>query len=614
VIVGGVLVESCETRDEIPQIYNINAGKNRQPTQDEVDFLRKHRLTLKMGLRDTQDRKKETRDRLEMAWLKLKALGTGVPSPVFQTWLDRATSPLTASPAPLGSPKVLRTIAAKNRHSGSQHSISSPDSQLHAKYVQFLGFVSTLFVHQSTLRRYESNYALLKEELKLVESLLDPLHGVPSEILEEIFLCAVEGSEMERRKASVERGYHPKTKAWPAPFALSAVCRDWRVLVCSNSRLWKYLVLDVKDKDENYSTTFPRTHERIRQHIKFSHNLPLDITIIGWGEGLRESIIPIISPLLQEGILARKLDTGVGRVELVTGGMNDREAKYTEILENLPPAQHLALVRVWPANTEIRVPASFCAQLRRIEAYDAVFRLERPCPSTTEAALFKMDGVRVRTVLDQTPNLERLTIYELKYADSGRYAPLPIETMTGLHTLALRVTEVKTYLACFRLAPAIQLPALRKLILINMPDTNFSDDWSEFIGTNGQKVDEVEIRAIVQQAGRQGVTPAYLAHICKLPALTSLHLVSDCARLVLSAMALQPISRGTQRAPVLSKVTRIRVSDCTLPKRALQTYGWSSLNPSAPWVWKRANAKDIEITLERVHVEEIQVHERRFTN
>jgi len=88
----------------LAKLYNINTGKTRQPTQDEVNFLRKHLLTLKMGLRDTQARMKETRDRLEMALLKLIALGTDVPSPVFQTWLDRTTSLLVASPAPSGSP------------------------------------------------------------------------------------------------------------------------------------------------------------------------------------------------------------------------------------------------------------------------------------------------------------------------------------------------------------------------------------------------------------------------------------------------------------------------------------------------------------------------------
>lgn len=602
-----MLVQSCEIRDEIPQIYNINAGKNRQPTLDEVIFLREHLITLKDGLRDTQDRMKKTKDRLEMAWINLNILSTDIPGPVFQSWLERATSPLTTSPIPSVSPKLYRVVAAVKRRSGSQP-IGSPDAQLHAKYVQFLGFISTLYVHQSTLRRYESNYALLKEELKLVKSLLDPVHGVPSEILEEIFLFVVEGTEMDRRKASVERGDHPTAKAWPAPFALSAVCRYWKELVCSRPRLWKYLVLDVRDKDEYYSTTPPRIHERIRQHLKFSHNLALDITIIGWGDYLRESIIPMIQPLLQQGCLARKLDTGVERVELVTGGMNDREAKYTEILEHLPPAQHLALVRVWQANTEIRVPPSFCARLRRIEAYDAVFRLEEPCPFVTEAALFKTDRVRIRTVLDQTPNLERLTIDGFKYADLGYYSPLP---MTKLHTIALRVTDL--YLRRVSLAPAIRLPALRKIVLINMPDMILSDDWGEFVGAEGQKVDEVEVRAIVPEAGRQGKQPAYLAHLCKLPALTSLHLAGDCARLILAAMAFQPISRSTQKAPI-SEVTRLRVSDCTLPKRMLQMYGWSSLNPSAPFIWRRGNAKAIEVTLERVHIEEIHVFERRFTN
>ena len=104
----------------LAKLYNINTGKTRQPTQDEVNFLHKHLLTLKMGLRDTQARMKETRDRLEMALLKLIALGTDVPSPVFQTWLDRTTSLLVASPAPSGSPK-LRNMTAINRRSRSQH-------------------------------------------------------------------------------------------------------------------------------------------------------------------------------------------------------------------------------------------------------------------------------------------------------------------------------------------------------------------------------------------------------------------------------------------------------------------------------------------------------------
>jgi len=606
-----VLVESRQTRDEIPQIYNVNAGKNRQPTQDEAKFLREHLLVLEEGLRDTQYRMKATRARLDMVWVNLKAMN--IPSDVFQTWLERATSPPTSSPVPSVSPTLSRVMAAVNRRAGTQHrdSIDSPDARLHAQHVHFLGLIHTLYVHQLTLRRYESNYTLLNEELQLVRSLLDPVHGVPSEILEEIFLFVVEGNEMERRKASVERGVHPAAKAWPAPFALSAVCRYWKELVCSMPRLWKYLVLDVRDRAEYYST--PRIHERIRQHLKLSHILPLDITIIGWGDHLRQSIIPMIFPLLQNGSLARKLDTGIERVELVTGGMNDRDAKYTEILEHLPPAQYLALVRVWPANTEIRVPASFCARLRRIEAYDAVFRLEEPCPFVKEAALFQTDRIRIRTFLDQTPNLERLTVDGFKYVDLSRQSPVPIETMTKLHTIALRVTELNIYLARVRLGPAIELPALRKIVLINMPDTILSDDWGEFITANGQKVEEVEVRAIVPEAGRNGLAPTYLAHLCKLPALTSLHLVGDCARFILGAMAFQPIGRGTQKAPI-SGITRLCVSDCTLPKRVLQMYGWSSSNPSAPWIWRRGNANNIQVTLEGVHIEEAQVHERRFTN
>ena len=115
-------------------------------------------------------------------------------------------------------------------------------------------------------------------------------------------------------------------------------------------------MLDVRDKEECYSTTTPRIHERIRQHLKFSHNLPLDIAILGWGDYLRESIIPMTLPRLRQGCLARKLGTDVERVELVTGG----GAEYTAILdEHLPPAQHLALVCVWQTNAEFRIPASF---------------------------------------------------------------------------------------------------------------------------------------------------------------------------------------------------------------------------------------------------------------
>ena len=147
-------------------------------------------------------------------------------------------------------------------------------------------------------------------------------------------------------------------------------------------------------------------------------------------------------------------------------------------------------------------------------------------------------------------------------------------------------------------APAIQLPLLREIVLIDMPDTILSDDWGKFISANGRKVDEVEVRVIVPEAGRQGKLPAYLAHLCQLSALTSLHLVGDCARFVLGAMEFQPIDRGMQIAP-LSEVTQLRVSDCTLPKRMLQMYGWSSLYPSAPWIWRRGNAKAIKVTLEK---------------
>jgi hypothetical protein len=608
-------------RDELPSIRNINAGKNRQPTQDEVTFLREHLPTLEMGLRDTQERMKDTRNRLQMAWVRLNALKTDVPPRIFQAWLDQATSPPVASTTSSDRPKLFRSLPAMNRRAKSHHradSISYPDLGLHAQYVRFLGFISTAHVHQLTLRRYESNYALLKEEINLVKTLLHPLHGVPSEALEEIFLCVVEGSEIERRKRSVERGVHPNAKAWPAPFALAAVCRDWRMLVCGKPRLWKYLVLDVRDKKEYHSNPSPMIHERIRQHVKYSHDLPLSITIIAWGDYLRERIVPMILPLLREGNLVRQLDSGdkgLERVELVTGGRNDREAGYTEILEGLPPAQHLALVRVWPANTDIRVPSGFCVQLRRIEAYDAVFHLEGPCPSVTEGTLFRMDRGRVHGLLNQTPYLERLTVDKLGYTDSDSYSPSPIGTMARLHTMALCITDLNACLMRFKLAPAIVLPALRKLVLIDMPDIILSDDWRGFVDINGQYVEEVEVRAIVAHARKQGKSPGYLAHLCRLPALTSLHLVGDCIQQILGAMALQPRVIGSmQMAPVLSGVTRIRVSDCKLPKRALQMYGWSSLHPSVPWVWSRGNAKSIQMTLDRIYVEDTHVNERSFTN
>jgi len=61
--------------------------------------------------------------------------------------------------------------------------------------------------------------------------------------------------------------------------------------------------------------------------------------------------VPMVLPLLRQGNLPRQLDTGakcLGRVELVIGGMNDRETQYTEVLSSLLPAQHL--VRIVGAN------------------------------------------------------------------------------------------------------------------------------------------------------------------------------------------------------------------------------------------------------------------------
>jgi hypothetical protein len=509
-----------ETRDEIPQIYNVS--KNHQPTQDEGGFFRKYFSTLKDGPRVTQDCMKETGDLLEMAPIRFNTL---------------------ALPA------------------------------------------------------YERNYALSKEKKGLVEWLLVP-RGAPSKILEEIFLCVIEGGEMERRKKSVEQGHHSNAKAWPAPFALAAVCGTWRELVRSRPRLWKYLVLDVRDKTKYYPTPSPMIHERIRQHLTYSHNLPLDVTIIAWGDDLRGSIVPMILPLLREGNAARRVDNGgkgFERLELVMGGRNDRVAKYNEVLEGLPPAQHLALVQVRPANTEIRVPSSFCDQLRRIEAYGAVFRLQGPCVSVTECALLKTDQVQIHTVLDQSPNLECLTVDGIAYAASDVYSTWLVDTMAKLHTLAFRLTDLKTY--PFRLIFAITLPALRKIILINMPDTVLTNEWRDFIDTSARNVDEVEVRAIAAYASKLGKPLEYLAHLRNLPALTSLHLVGDCARHILGAMA------SRRQPPELRGVTHIHISDCTVSKHVLQMYGWSNLNPTAPLVWRRGNAKDVQVTLERVDLD-----------
>ena len=115
-------------------------------------------------------------------------------------------------------------------------------------------------------------------------------------------------------------------------------------------------------------------------------------------------------------------------------------------------------------------------------------------------------------------------------------------------------------------------------------------------GTTFRKAASKALRIRMQRLLRH-VPPNYLL----LPISTS----SVTARFILCAMASQCIGRVTQKLP-MSGVIRVHVSGCTLPKRMLQVYGWSSLNPSAPWTWRRGKAKDIQVTLERVHIEEFQ--------
>jgi hypothetical protein len=424
-----------------------------------------------------------------------------------------------------------------------------------------------------------------------------PTLRFPSKILEEIFLCVIEGDEMERRKKSVQACHSSIAKPWPTPFALAAVCSNWRGLVRSMPWLWKYLVLDLReDKGEYYWTPSPVLQERIRQHLTYSHDLPLDITIITWGDRLEQQM-SVILPLLKEGNLARRLDSGargLERVELVAIGRSNREVKCNEVLEGLPPAQHLAVVCVLPGDIEIRVPARFCAQLRCIEAHNANLRLQGPCVSVTECALFTMDHVRIHTILNQTPNLQCLSVNGIAHAVPIGYSTVPAVTMAKVHTLACGTSNLSAIR--FKLMSAIQLPTLRKLILIDVPTTVLSDDWNKFIDANGQNVDEVEVRATAACAILAPRPLEYLARICKLPALTSLCLVGDWAQHILGAIASQ------RKVLELGGVTHIHISDCTFPKRVLQVYGWSSLNPSVPWVWRRAHAKDIQVTLERVHL------------
>ena len=54
-------------------------------------------------------------------------------------------------------------------------------------------------------------------------------------------------------------------------------------------------------RQEDSSTPKPRVHERIRQHLIYSRNLPLDTAIIVCGDYLRESIVLMTLPMLREG-------------------------------------------------------------------------------------------------------------------------------------------------------------------------------------------------------------------------------------------------------------------------------------------------------------------------
>jgi hypothetical protein len=100
------------------------------------------------------------------------------------------------------------------------------------------------------------------------------------------------------------------------------------------------------------------------------------------------------------------------------------------------------------------------------------------------------------------------------------------------------------------------------------------DDWGKSAGVNGRNVDEVKVRVVVAYAKAERQPPTSLANLCKLPSLTSLHLIGARAQHILGEMALD----GGVRVP--PGVTRICISKSRLTGHTLEECGWWGLHPS----------------------------------
>ncbi|KAJ6520734.1 hypothetical protein B0H19DRAFT_1204636 [Mycena capillaripes] len=96
---------------------------------------------------------------------------------------------------------------------------------------------------------------------------LSPLRRMPTEIISLIFTFATPPFTPFGNVMSVQEG----------PWALSAVCSRWRIIILSSPCFWTSLSLDFTDDDPE-SSSFAGIVPMLEAHLERSQQLPLDVT------------------------------------------------------------------------------------------------------------------------------------------------------------------------------------------------------------------------------------------------------------------------------------------------------------------------------------------------
>jgi len=154
-------------------------------------------------------------------------------------------------------------------------------NRLNSEIQHLKSTLSYLFAQREKLQGFVNSH----------RALISPVRRLPPEVLSEIFVHCLQDKER-----------NPTRSVGEAPLLLTLVCRRWREIALSTTRLWRcihiYFPSVVKRHEQRFKEIAERRSEGVKTWLSRSGSLPLSISLVVGLNRDRIALEEVVKPLL----------------------------------------------------------------------------------------------------------------------------------------------------------------------------------------------------------------------------------------------------------------------------------------------------------------------------